>query len=437
MTYPFSSTVSAGQPTASNHYNLLRADALFLGQNANDSVALGTLLQGFEQGLRLEYLAVNRLRVPASVAEPVSLVVNGVMLQAFANVDLPGGAAPSGPAAIWYVFAVQSAGLTSFTLDINTSPGESTTMRRIGSFYWNGSAIDQNSIHTETGDALRCLFPYSEPQLCQGRLTLSSGIPVPTADVCAAGTLYFTPFRGNQVALYSPLGWRMRTFAELNLNLAGLASGKNYDIFLSDQNGILTLQAEAWTANTTRAAALVWQDGVAVKSGAPEYRYLGTIRTSASGQCEDSQLRRFVWNGSNRCVRPLRVVETTTSWTYTSRTPRPFNNNTANRLEVVLGLLEDSLQVTFYAFARASSSAFFSVGLGLDSTSEDDPLVVKNAGSSTTGDGIMAAYCGLPGQAGYHFIQLLEVGGSSVTTTFFGNNGTGTDQAGACGFVMA
>jgi len=437
MTYPSSSTVSAGQPTASSHYNLLRSDAIYLGQSASDSVALGTLLQRFEQGLRLEYLAVNRLRVPASAAEPVSLIVGGMMLQATANVDLPGGAAPSGPSAIWYVFAVKSVGSTSFTLDINTSPGESTTMRRIGSFYWNGTAIDQNSIHTETGDTLRSLLSYTEPLLCQGRLTLVSGNPVTVNDVSAAGTLYFTPFRGNQIALYSPLGWRLRTFAELELNLAGMAGGKNYDIFLSDQNGILTMQAEAWTADITRAIALSWQDGVAVKSGAPECRYLGTIRTSASGQSEDSQLKRFVWNASNRCVRKLRVIESTTSWTYTSRTPRPFNNNIANRLEVVLGLLEDSLQVTFCAFGRVSSSAFFSIGLGVDSTSEDDPMVIKNAGSSTSGDGITAVYCGLPGQAGYHYIQLLEIGGNSVTTTFFGNNGTGTDQAGACGFVMA
>jgi hypothetical protein len=66
MTYPTSSPVSAGQPTASSHYNTLRADALYLGQLERDSTSLGALLQRYESGLCLEYLAVNRLRVPAS-----------------------------------------------------------------------------------------------------------------------------------------------------------------------------------------------------------------------------------------------------------------------------------------------------------------------------------------------------------------------------------
>ncbi len=320
MTYPTSSPVSPGQPTASSHYNTLRTDALYLGQSVNDGVALGALLQRFEQGLTLEYLAVNRLRVPASVAAPVSLVVGGYPLLATANVDLSSGSAPSGPAAVYYVFAVQSAGNTGFSLDVNTSPGESADRRRIGSFYWNGSAIDQNSIQCEKGETLRLVLPYVEPLTCQGRLTLSSGTAVPASDITAAGTLYFTPWRGNQAALYSLLGWRMRTFSEISLSLAGLTAGKNYDIFLHDLAGSLELQAVAWTADTTRAAALDWQDGVAVQSGAPEYRYLGTIRTSAAGQCEDSRTKRFVWNAYNRCVRPLRVAESTVSWTYNVRT---------------------------------------------------------------------------------------------------------------------
>jgi len=437
MTYPTSSPVSAGQPTASSHYNTLRADALYLGQLERDSTSLGALLQRYESGLCLEYLAVNRLRVPASSAAPVSLTVNGCMLQAAANIDLPGGAAPTGPAAVWYVFAVQSAGSSSFTIDCNTSPGESSSRRRIGSFYWDGSAIQRGSIRTETAGFLRSLLPYTDPLTCQCRLTLASGSPVPSADVTAAGTLYFTPYRGSQVSLYTPLGWRLHSFSEVSLSLSSLGGGTNYDIFLYDLEGGLTLQAVSWTADTTRAAALAWQDGVPVQTSAPEKRYLGTIRTSAAGQCEDSMLRRFVWNYCSRRVRSLRVAEQTDLWTYNVRALRPFNNSTANRVEFVLGLLEDAVQLNFCAFAKAASASNFGIGIGLDSTTADDPLVVKNAGGSTTGDGLNAVYSGLPGQAGYHYLQLLEIAASAVTTTYYGNRDLELEQSGASGFVMA
>src|SRR6185436_9706895 len=39
--------------------------------------------------------------------------------------------------------------------------------------------------------------------VCDGRLTLTSGTPVTTGDVTAATTLYFTPNGGNQIALYT------------------------------------------------------------------------------------------------------------------------------------------------------------------------------------------------------------------------------------------
>jgi hypothetical protein len=295
----------------------------------------------------------------------------------------------------------------------------------------------RGSIHTEAGTALRSLLPYTDPLTCQGRLTLASGNPVPPVDVTAAGTLYFTPYRGSQVALYTPPGWRLRSFSEVSLSLSSLAGGTNYDIFLYDLAGVLTMQALAWTADTTRAAALAWQDGVAVQSGAPERRYLGTIRTSAAGQCEDSALKRLVWNYCSRRVRSLRVAEQADLWTYNVRTLRPFNNSTANRVEFVLGLLEDAVQLNFCAFAKAASASNFGIGIGLDSTTSDDPLVVKNAGGSTTGDGLTAVYSGLPGQAGWHYLQLLEIAVSAVVTTYYGNRDLELEQSGAAGFVMA
>ncbi len=140
MTYPLSSQVTAGQPTAAEHYNHLRKDALNLGQAETDAVTLGKFFRRFASGMKLEYLANHRVRVPYSSANPPTLMVNGYMLQSDANVDLPVGVI-SGPAALWYIFAVRTAGSTTFTLTANTSASEGNDQRLIGQAYWTGSTL--------------------------------------------------------------------------------------------------------------------------------------------------------------------------------------------------------------------------------------------------------------------------------------------------------
>lgn len=81
-----------------------------------------------------------------------------------------------------------------------------------------------------------------------GRLTLTSGTPVTTSDVTAATTLYFTPYKGDRIALYDPVSanWKFYTFAERSLSLSGFIIGVCYDIFLYDAAGTLTLEQLAW-----------------------------------------------------------------------------------------------------------------------------------------------------------------------------------------------
>lgn len=43
----------------------------------------------------------------------------------------------------------------------------------------------------------------------------------------------------------------------------------------------------------------------------------------------------------------------------------------------------------------------------------------------------------MPAQAGYHYLQLLEIAASAVTTTYYGNRGLELEQSGAAGFVVA
>ena len=46
---------------------------------------------------------------------------------------------------------------------------------------------------SELAQLVADLLYYVDPQICNGRLTLSTGVPVTTADVSSSATLYFAP----------------------------------------------------------------------------------------------------------------------------------------------------------------------------------------------------------------------------------------------------
>lgn len=267
-----------------------------------------------------------------------------------------------------------------------------------------------------------------------GRLTTESGVPVSTSDRTAQSTIYFTPYNGNQIALYDGSDWQLETFSELSLALSGLTSGKNYDVFVDYNGGTpqLVLSA-AWTNDTTRADALTLQDGVFVKDGATDHRYVGTIRTTGTTTTEDSGGiagttnvggKRFVWNLYNQVLRNMRVIDTTDNWVYTTDTWRQARATAGNQVEYVVGLagghvIQARIHAAWFGGGNASKAA--KVGIGLDSTSS--PSGLRNLGYfSDTG----VKYCPLTAEhvfhptPGYHYIAWLEKG-ADVACSFVGD----------------
>lgn len=265
---------------------------------------------------------------------------------------------------------------------------------------------------------------------CEGRLTLTSGTAVTTSDVTAATTIYFTPYNGGQIALYTASVWTIYTFTEKSLSLSGLTTTQPYDIFIYDNSGTLTLEALAWSSATLRATSVILQDGVYVKSGATTRRYLGTIRMQATGQCEDSVLRRFVWNNQNRIMRRFVVTESANSWSDTTASWHSWNSSTANRVEFVLGWNENPI---FLQFHFAGSGGVGYGGICLDNTNTNDG---QNKDIVTTAQLIgVTTYIAHPG-IGYHFLQLTAFGGASLT--LYGDNNDPTKQQyGANGYIAA
>lgn len=270
------------------------------------------------------------------------------------------------------------------------------------------------------------------------RLTLTTGLPVTTADVTGATTIYCTPYKSNQISLYTGSAWVTRSSAEFSLALGTLSSGKPYDVFCYDNAGTPTLEFLAWTNDTTRATALAYQDGVLCKTGALTRRYLGTFYTTATTTTEDSAVKRYLWNYYNRAVRMLRRAEPTASWTYGTQAFRQANNNAANQVEFVRGVSEDAVSLAISQSGSGTTAGMSAVvTIGLDSATTEDPSV-NRALMSTTGAGYYvpysARYVGLP-SAGRHFLTWMEFIVTSAGTQTF--NGGSTAGAGMLGETTA
>lgn len=268
------------------------------------------------------------------------------------------------------------------------------------------------------------------PAIQEFRLTLTSGTPVTTGDVTGATTIYCTPYKGNHIALYNGSTWVVYTSAEFSLALGTLTASLPHDVFCYANSGVPALEFTAWTSTTTRATALVYQDGVLVKSGTTTRRYLGTFYTTSTTATEDSASKRFLFNYYNQvpCLAQS-PLETTNSWTYTTATFRQANNNTANKFEFVVGVAENEVKATVLGSAQNSSVGVSMVqGVALDSTTA---LAANNIGGLATSNvasqpiQLLSMYSGVP-SVGYHYIAWVEYSAATGTTTFFGDSNAPT-----------
>jgi hypothetical protein len=284
----------------------------------------------------------------------------------------------------------------------------------------NGATVTD---HVCAGGLDRWRLEYMAIGTCEGRISLTTGVPVTTSDVTGAGTIRFVPFGGNRIALYTGSEWKMYTFTELSLALT-LTDAKNYDVFIYDNSGTLTLElSAAWTNDTTRADALVLQDGIYVKSGAATRRYLGTIRASGTNTTEDSAVKRFVWNFNNQASRSLQKTEATAIWTYSTGTWRQANNAAANKVEVVVGLAGiGEVEISLHARAQGTAHQYIS-GITRDATTAPTVWAINySAATSARYYHNTTTYRDWP--IGYHYYAWMEYA-SDGTATVISNGESG------------
>ena len=277
-------------------------------------------------------------------------------------------------------------------------------------YLWNGSSW----VSVSAGSAT------TFPARCQGRLTVATGVPVPTTDQTGKSTLYWTPcidllsVTHGVISLWNGTGIVDVSITEISLALSALTSAKNYDVFVDYNSGTpqIVLSA-AWTNDTTRADALSSQydsarlETIIVKSGTPAYRWVGTIRTTGTTTTEDSLAKRFVWNACNKALRRCYRGDAT-SHTYNSNTIRQWNNDTANQIDFIDGQGVMGYPVVFNAGEVAPSGGGGSItSFQLDATNSEmtgSQIYFEQSGSRLIAGTGQVVYPGL----GRHFIAAVE-----------------------------
>jgi hypothetical protein len=195
-----------------------------------------------------------------------------------------------------------------------------------------------------------------------GRLSAVQSVPVPDPlggtglTNAESTTLFYVPYTSDKIALFSGSTWQPYTFDNTTrLALTGLLAGKNYDIFAYQVNGTVTLSAVQWASTAERSVSLVLLNGVFVRSGMANMRYIGTVRTSDTATNPtvlDGINRRFIYNHYNQVMRPM-FAAYSISHTYTEANFRIWNNNPTGLpiLQLVQGFRQP-VRVDMHAYVR-------------------------------------------------------------------------------------
>jgi hypothetical protein len=291
------------------------------------------------------------------------------------------------------------------------------------------------------------------PTLPGGRLTLTSGTPVMSADAAAQTTIYYTPYVGDLVPCYDGSSWAMKRFAEVSIAMAANAAwavSSNFDLYIYNDGGTIRLvTGAAWTNATTRSESLTRVNGILTNTASMTGRYatgstvtvaanrgtyVGTFRTTGSTgtttwvaapavAAGGTEGQLYLWNCYNRVAATGVSRDSTDSWTYSTAAWHSYNTSATNRVSYVVGLADDPIFVLFNSVCSAAAGESGITGVGIDSTGAISGCTMYAQGLAVTGGPPLAGspwYAGQPG-IGYHFAQALEYGNGVGAQTFYGD----------------
>jgi hypothetical protein len=272
----------------------------------------------------------------------------------------------------------------------------------------------------------------------QGRLTLTSGVPVMSADVVGATSIYYTPYQGNAVPIWNGTAWVTSAFTQLTMAMSTTAhlSGNLYDLFIYNTGSSLAIGAgPAWVSTTTRGSGAgstqidqstgLWTNTNSITLtngsgtatvGANEATYVGTFYATANGQTtmqfapapQNGGTNNVlgVYNAYNRVeIGSVNQDNTGGTWSY-SGSWRPSNGSTSNRINWIDGLGQSSIDATATAFFKSYASGGGN-GIAEDNTTSPGSATMAWLTSSGQGQSLVARDL-FPPQIGLHYAQSVE-----------------------------
>ena len=278
------------------------------------------------------------------------------------------------------------------------------------------SPISQVSAEEQIGysTGVNAMTVGAMPMGFGGRLTMAAGSAVVPTDGTAGTALYLTPYGqfGGFCTLYNGSQYVPYKFTELTLGTAGMTASKPHDIFLDYNGGSPVLSQLVWTDTTTRATALAIQDGREVLTGALDWNYIGTVHLDAAGTFNDSELLRFIWNRYNQVPKICRVYDAT-EHAWETGTWRYYNNDSANKIQFVLGLVEQGLQTWMMVDDTRNG---LKLGIDLDAATAGDAAygLFRNDDTPVASGGSNGRVAASELVPGYHYLSMIEIGDTSA-----------------------
>lgn len=198
------------------------------------------------------------------------------------------------------------------------------------------------------------------------------------------------------------------TFTLQSLAAADLAAGGAY---VSGGTWYLASKTDH-----ARATALTTQDGVLVKTGATTRRYLGTFCATSATTTNDNIASRLLWNLYSQ-VNKYVQASSNSSHSYNGGI-RPWNNDLANRINLVNGIQSEGMLVSLQG-QTTSGGANFQTYTGVGSNSISAQSTATGFSTSATALTAAIAVAMIAGPvAGFSYLQALENTNSSGSSTF-------------------
>jgi hypothetical protein len=270
--------------------------------------------------------------------------------------------------------------------------------------------------------AIDHVHPYQIPDPTANGFRLSTSLTTPVAVDGTYSTIFLAPYKSNKIAVWDTtlFVWQIVTAPVTSqANLSGHTAGTPVDVFVryTGSSNTLAFDLINWSTPTTRASALTTQDGVTVRSGGTNARYVGTFlpdsATTFSHRAAASDTSSPVcgiWNQDNRILGAFSWTPTFDSWTIPSaNTWQSLNGQASAKVQYVQGQSIDIVSAEHIGATDGTGGG--ALGIGVDSTTT--PSGTRSL-SANTAVGSVHARLRQVIVAGAHNLNAIANGGTAA-----------------------